>query len=122
VSSADNGADNIADNSANNSADIKIMVVSSADTIGGADIKIKAVSSADNSTDNIADNSANGGADIKIKAVSIAFSASQEEEHVKDPRKLWGLSDTCPREKETSSLFQQDVVISNTQPYTRSPY
>jgi hypothetical protein len=27
----------------------------------------------------------------------------QEEEHVNDPRKLWGLSDTCLREKETSS-------------------
>jgi hypothetical protein len=53
--------------------------------------------------------------------ICIASSTSQEEEHVNDPRKLWGLSDTCPWEKETSSLFQQDVS-RNTQPYTRSAY
>jgi hypothetical protein len=28
---------------------------------------------------------------------------------VNDPRELWGLSDTCLREKETSSLSQQDL-------------
>ena len=53
------------------------------------------------------------------RAICIASSTSQEEEHVKDPRKPWGLSDTCLREKETSSLFRQDVE-SNTRPYTRS--
>jgi hypothetical protein len=39
------------------------------------------------------------------RAICIASSTSQEEEHVNDPRKLWGLSDACLREKETSSLF-----------------
>jgi hypothetical protein len=33
------------------------------------------------------------------RAICIASSASQEEEQVKDPRKLWGLSDTRPREQ-----------------------
>jgi hypothetical protein len=40
---------------------------------------------------------------------------------VNGPRKLWGLSDTRLREKETSSLFQQNVK-SNTQPYIRRAY
>jgi hypothetical protein len=53
------------------------------------------------------------------RAICVASSTYQEEEHVKDPRRLWGLSDTCPREKETSALFQQDVK-SITHNHTRA--
>jgi hypothetical protein len=38
------------------------------------------------------------------RAICTASSTSQKEEQVKDPRKLWGLSSTCPREQENSSL------------------
>jgi hypothetical protein len=37
-------------------------------------------------------------------AICIASSTSQKEEQVKDPRKLWGLSNTCLREQENTSL------------------
>jgi hypothetical protein len=45
------------------------------------------------------------------RAICIASSTSQKEEQMKDPRKLWGLSNTCLREQENSSLSKPNALI-----------
>jgi hypothetical protein len=61
------------------------------------------------------------------RAICIASSTSQKEEQMKDPRKLWGLSNTCLREQENSSLskakcFNTTTLIPKNYGYSSLPY
>jgi hypothetical protein len=64
-----------------------------------------------------------GGAGGSPRAICTASSTYQKEDQMKDPRKLWGLSNACPREQGNSSLSKAkcfDITTLTPKNYRRS--